>query len=346
MTDTKIRRFGHGAYEQLHRNEAPPSVEHARNFFLQTVRDVAPEVLDDLAKETFRLYRKTPAICYEAGKERLSKHKQRNVYDQIRDNVKWKQQRPTWKHVENASGGAKVDIVERYIWTAYERPPLEYVENQWRDPLGIRPPVPVDSDGSIAAFKASLFEWSRRHNLNDMWCRERAYETLDLWSHIPACRKAHLWQDESAWQTIMPQVASGGGRTNFDFVFSYNTLYPREGFRRDVKQRILEACEKELDAFLDKREQMAREGGMVATPQKHAQEHFEWLVRRQVQGMTCQAIFDLYQEQVKSMRGTQAIPRSFGTVRAVEKAVKELADFIGLTPRYAGRGRKPKTKTQ
>ncbi|HZH91590.1 MAG TPA: hypothetical protein VEX70_13350 [Pyrinomonadaceae bacterium] len=332
----KTRMYGHGAYEHVLRDKIPASVEHARNDFLQTVAELAPEVLSDLGKEPFRLYRKTPAICFEADKERIKKHKQHNLYDRVREKAKWEQQRPKWKEVETPPHSEKVDLVERHIWTTYERPPLEYVETQWHDPLGVRPPFPIDTDGSIAAFKASLLEWSRRHNLNDLWCRERAYATLDLWCYSPASRKARIWHHEFGWQPVM--AFRGGERQRFDFVFRHETHYPRDGFRQQVKQRILTLCEEQLDAFLDERERQAIEGGMVATPQKHAKEHFEWLTRRQIQGMTCRAIFDLYKEQSKS----QAMPRLITTKRAVEKAVSELAELIQLTPRYAGRGRKPK----
>lgn len=330
-----MEKFGHGEYEQLYRNETPASVEHTRNFFLQTVSNVAPEVLDDLGGKPSSLYQQTPALCYEADEKRREK-----------------------------SG-----VVERYIWSAYQRPAWMHIEIPWRDPLldapftdeldddhpvhsaiarkqlgrAIVDPTPADDGGSIAAFKVSLLEWSHEHNLNEMWCRERAYATLDLWCYSPGCRKARIWQEEPAYRPIM-RVGYRGYRPNFDFVFKHEMFYPREGFRQQVKQRILKACEEQLNAFLDQREQAAREGKMVATQQRRVEEHFEWLVLRQVKKpyMTCKQIFELYQDQSKS----QEMPRLVTTVRAVEKAVKELADFIGLTPRYAGRGRKPKTPAE
>ncbi len=44
----KVPKFGRGQYESALRNEAPPSVKHARSYFLDVVKTLAPTVLEDL----------------------------------------------------------------------------------------------------------------------------------------------------------------------------------------------------------------------------------------------------------------------------------------------------------
>jgi hypothetical protein len=312
----KVPKFGHGQYESALRNESPPSVKHARSYFLDVVKTLAPIVLEDLGGEPYRLYWEAQ-LCFEA----------------------------------NETSG-KRDLVARHIWTSYQRPSWREIEHPFRNPLltnslddedeymsevsthqfrgeNAVANTPVEMSERISEFRDSLFNWSRRHRLDTTWCRERAYDTLDWWCLSQESRRIQMWDYDGAYQTIM---AFRGDHPRF--TFEYKTLYPREGFRPDVKRRIMEAVEKELDAFLDGREALAEENGMVAPRQKRDKQHFEWLVCFQVNQMSYADILELY------------FPNEFATAKKagnisdrtkrIRKAVNEVADFINLPLREDG----------
>lgn len=323
---SKIHKFGHGEYESALRNEAPPSVKHARSYFLDVVKTLAPNVLDDLSNEPYRLYWEA-RLCFEANEQRNEKR----------------------------------DLVTRHIWTNYQRPSWKEIENPFKNPLLSDSPdigdeyiseipssrlrrkeaeaidtTPVEKDEHIQVFRDSLFGWSRRHHLDTTWCRERAYETLDFWCFSEEGRKIQMWDYDGAYQPI---IAFRDDHPKF--TFEYKTLYPREGFRQDVKQRIMEAVEKDLDAFLDQRESLAKENGMVPPRQKRERQHFEWLVCFQVKQLSYAEILKFYfPKEYAAAKLTRNIS---DRTKRIRKAVNEVADYINLPLREDGTkpGRRP-----
>jgi hypothetical protein len=298
----KVPKFGRGQYESAPRNEVPPSVKHARSYFLDVVKTLAPTVLEDLGGEPYKLYWEA-RLCFEANK---------------------------------TSG--KRDLVARHIWKTHQRPSWGEIEHPFRNPLLDDAATPVERDERVREFRDSLFNWSRRHRLDATWCRERAYDTLDWWCFSQGGREIQMWDYDGAYQTIM---AFRGDHPRFTFEFK--TLYPREGFRPDVKKRIMEAVEKELDAYLDRQEALAEENGMVAPRQKREKQHFEWLVCFQVNQMSYAEILELYspEEFADAKKAGNLSDRT----KRIRKAVHEVADFINLPLREDGirPGRRPRS---
>ncbi len=119
----------------------------------------------------------------------------------------------------------------------------------------------IDYDPKRAKMQESILKWSRKHNLDVAWFRAMAFETLDTWYQHPPLRAARVWLQNVLSQTISPNLDA-------QFRFSIRSHYPAVGFRKEEQQRIGIRFEEELDAFLDKREALAKEGGMVRPSKK------------------------------------------------------------------------------
>src|ERR1051326_9143414 len=69
--------------------------------------------------------------------------------------------------------------------------------------------VPAHTDEKIAQFIRSVFDWSNKYRLNATWCREHAYETLDLWSQSELYKKARIWSYSTAHVSSSQLVKAG-----------------------------------------------------------------------------------------------------------------------------------------
>lgn len=306
------RRFGAAEMEHVIEGSVPSSVIDARNYFLFIVQRHAKYVLDALADDPYKKFLGAKLYFKPGGM-------QRTMSDRIRERVLWEQyQRPAWQEIESTVDG-KFPEVSR---TEEEEAWLRLVKPSPRPQL-IKDFL-ADNTRVIAVFRKSLITWSREHNLDEIWCREQAYETLSMWQASPLLFDERMWHDEPIGYPI---IASRGGRPKF--VFSYDTIYPVEGLRSEIKRRILDKCEIELEAFLDERERQAEEGGLVRTPEKRKLEHFIWLVEHQINGLTYREIVEKYQDE----NGMD--------IRKISEAITSTASLIGLTLRSAqGRNRK------
>ena len=54
---TRKIKLGKGEFEHISDVEMPYSVRDARDYFLDAVKEVRPEVLEDLANEPFKIYK-------------------------------------------------------------------------------------------------------------------------------------------------------------------------------------------------------------------------------------------------------------------------------------------------
>lgn len=244
MMHDKIK-LGKGELEHIHENGLSLSVSDARDYFLDAVKEVKPEVLDDLADEPFRLY-KAAGLAFE--RERYVKEfADLKLFDRIRATAPLESQHrrnhPRW---------------------------FEHFENNI-----------VDYDENTRAMQKSIFDWSKNHNLDANWCRARAYETLDWWYWSESFYENRLWNYETEMQ---PLIATHRGE--MDFVFRIRSNYPMFGFRPDEERNITEAFKRELKSFLDERERIAKENGMVKPKQKREYLHFIWFAHSQVKEWT------------------------------------------------------------
>jgi hypothetical protein len=188
----------------------------------------------------------------------------------------------------------------------------------------------ITYDQNLSALQKSIFQWSRKWRLDASWCRERAFHTLDYWCSYPDSHKRLAWNYEPVWETVVAFRQGEHPR----FRFEYKTLYPREGHRSRLEQRITEAFRRELKAFLDSREQIAKEAGMKPVPKKREKSHFEWLICFQVKGMSPKEILAHYEPHV--YEGAIGRGSLSEYTKRIRKAVNEVSRLIGLPLRIDG----------
>jgi hypothetical protein len=190
--------------------------------------------------------------------------------------------------------GAPFEVEFDDYYGAFDKTGMEFVT-----PMG---GVPKHTDPNIEGFVEKLFAWSRIHNLDEAWCREHAYETLELWHTDRDRQEERVW----AWGARLPLYSSGStaSRPDFEypaFVFEYFTYYPCVGLRPELRQSITKEFERQLDSFFDKREQEAEKQGWCAPPQKYAQHHFTWLIDYQVNKLSKHALAKKYKVDRKTI---------------------------------------------
>ncbi len=261
MQQRKIK-LGKGELEHVRKDGLSLSIKDARDYFLDAVREVAPEVLEDLANEPFKLY-KAAGLAFKH--ERYEKETENlEFYDKIRAQAR-AEHLHRWNHPE---------------W-------LEHFEDK-----------EIDYDDNILAMQKSIFDWSKKYNLNAAWCRARAYETLDNWHRFSSMSEIRMWNYD---MSLEPMIAHRKGE--LDFVFRIRSAYPTFGFRAEEKEKITKAFEKELNEFLDARERIAKENGMTTPKQKREYLHFVWFAYWLVKEWTHSDIykeFNVSRETVKT----------------------------------------------
>ena len=312
----KRPKLGAGAYESNLNGEEKSSKKDAQGYFLEAVKQIVPKALEDLSREPFNLYRQIPELCFKADAERLQKIERLNLYDQIRERFKWENYtRTPWKHIEipfvNPLHDPTLSDDDEHLNRAL-------INHNFRG--GVIDPTPADKDGRIATFKDSLLEWSRKYNLDEIWVRERAYNTLEEWSAKPEWFEHRYWKFEINYPH--PFIAGGEPR----FVFDRRTQYPLYHSRREDFELAVEEFKRQYAEFQKRIEESLKAGGYTPAPVKPPDNHFEWLVYYHIQGWDYSRIAELYKMDDDSH---------------LRHKVPELARFIGLRlKKRRGRPRK------
>jgi hypothetical protein len=185
----------------------------------------------------------------------------------------------------------------------------------WAETLaGGDPPDPRSCD-------RALRKWGKTWHLSDPWRLKWAHTQLKLrWG-----KKRGLWPPTDRAQAFAAALALG------DFKPVSGPPLKPEALRFETKgweieredRRSFEARAKKeflcaLKAYGDENEQRAERAGLLRTPERRTEHHFNWLARYQVKGKRFADI----------ARNTPAL-----TPKTVEVAVKRLAKFVGLTLR-------------
>jgi hypothetical protein len=276
--------LGSGAYERKLNGEEEPSTKDAQGHFLQTVRRLVPGIVDDLSGEPFSLYRQIPELCFDADKERVENFQRLNLYDKVRESFMWENyRRPAWENIETPFVNP---LYDSSLAEDDERVLRAQFDQHFRG--GVIDPTPTDKDGRIAAFRKSLIEWSLRHNLDEIWCRERAYNTLEEWSSKPEWLEQRNWK----FQINYPHPFIAGGEPRF--VFERRTQYPLSHFRKGDFELAVQEFKRAYSRFQDELDASFEAGGYTAAPIKPLDHHFEWLVKYHVQGWDYRKIAESY----------------------------------------------------
>lgn len=162
----------------------------------------------------------------------------------------------------------------------------------------------------LAELRRAIDKWCVRWNLKDGWCRDLAYDTVLEWIRTPSW-KGKWAPDVSEWldDVSFPKSAQ--------FIFSFRPWRYVLETRTDYEAKLKASFESWLKQQLQAAELEAVEKWLlVRSRMKREPDHFYWLARR------------FFGETAADM--ARSMPKGL-TPRAVEKAIKSLADYLQLS---------------
>ena len=276
-------------------------VPMVRRSFLHTIRRSAPHVLEELRDETLPLF-------LTAKREPVTTPRRtKPQVEQLRKKI-----------ISGAIESSEVALVHR----SFEDGKFNF-------------------DKHLSAFLQSLFDWSKRWNLNADWCLFRAFKTLNSWSRHKSYVEDLQWstllfgvdnpegeppppnKDFPAWNVFedsrgaYQQMIEDSARNRLinDPLLSKIESSHREDFLRELKP-IVKKYQDRVERFYDKK-------GFERIKRQELIKHIEWTV-----GF-----------QVSEMRFSEIANNSDVEPQAVAKAVKFILKLIDLKHRSAPAGR-------
>jgi hypothetical protein len=307
------------------------SIEEIRSLFLQRASELFPAVTDYLTSELLELYKQIPLFYFEADEQRLAKLGEKN----------------------------------RIVWHIYNRPPWEVIESAWINrshnhqfqidfddyyiihgksgdliyPISKMPPF---IDYKITQFVEKMFDWSKINNLNESWCREFVYETLDLWCQNPEYRQARIWQSlPYKFSNLLKPVKLVV--VNFPtLIVEFQEFYPKEKLIKEISKKISDLFENQPDKYINTLGFGGENEILVEILRKNKQVHFDWLISYQVKGMNYGEI--IAEQEIENNSGERTYLSD--DTKKLRKAIIDSAELLGLTLRPEGRvkGRRSKKK--
>jgi len=202
------------------------------------------------------------------------------------------------------------------------------VRNRWtpNEDLNFRLWAVFDSEHSrcspsVLHLRYDLLQWAEEYNLEDRWCLEIAFRTVEQWYLNPAFAARLMWARSAVGYN--PPVKEEEGRFNFVFPV-WDTVAQERG---DYYAEAEKAFRQYLVEYCDRLESLTRERGFIEQKMKREHAHFEWLVWYQVKYKSQSWIGDRFN----------------ATRSTVAEGIKDAASMCGLTlrpPKVAGRPRK------
>jgi len=169
---------------------------------------------------------------------------------------------------------------------------------------------PEELSQKLQKLRKAIEVWCARWGLKDDWCRSLAYETALEWICTPDSRGK--WAPE-VWEWLLPVSFPRSREFTFRFRPWNYVLETQPRYETELRVSIEKRIREELEAA----EQAAiEEYGLVRTTTKRKQLHFYWLARR----FLGEPASDIARFSPKQL-----------TARAVEKAIKSLADYLQLS---------------
>lgn len=160
--------------------------------------------------------------------------------------------------------------------------------------------------GEHAILRRALLLWGRKHRLVDVWLIREALSTLERWKRIGV---------NNDWAYSLSPKTFYKNREGL-WPFTFEPWNPQLEVERSYKARVKEAFEDSLRSYLL---EMRSKSQRFKAAKKNESDHFRWLIKYQICGMT-------YAEICKEYRQGKELAR-------ISEAIKPLARLIGLTLR-------------
>ncbi|NPV52636.1 MAG: hypothetical protein HPY71_03830 [Firmicutes bacterium] len=186
------------------------------------------------------------------------------------------------------------------------------------------------------SLRAALDAWMQKFHIKADWILEQALDTMSLWRQYPPVLK---------WEPLEWGIIALGPAEWYPVPKEEQRLiFHSDGWHIDIetrgqaRDRLMSEFKAYLEEYLNYVEAIAGGRGWTRTFEKRGRSargkpdlHFEWLVRHQVQGWTCERIAEEYGGEDQWLD-----PAS------VWQGIRETAELIGLRLRTLPKGRKRK----
>jgi hypothetical protein len=291
----KGQKYGTGEFEKQDQQGNSDSRSHLRSKFLKIAADLKPEILQELETILLPIYQQIPLICYTADPTRRRKRFKSDMNRRL-EVTDWSiHSRPNWYQIEKAWANPRA-------------------KNRFKHRLDDDLARTEISEASMLLMNdlvKGMWDWSKRHYLDAVWCRHHAFETLDLWTIQDDYRALKIWQflpwdlrnNTVEMKSMNPQPSKFDTKIEFDLAdehFKQLTFYPTYGGRdaimtslRDLKMRV-ELLTKTTNDFLDHREQSAIAEGFVPALRKENLDHIIWFAKVQILNVSYLELADAF----------------------------------------------------
>lgn len=237
------------------------------------------------------------------------------------------------KPSRNKTGNPKL----KANWYGLHRPDWNKIEKASREGLKFK-------NQNIILFVERMFEWSSLHNLNEVWCREHAYETLEIWAINEKFRNKHFWRKFP----FLRGVAIGGdfSLTNFIETNAFRSIPEKFVFEvephklinlgtSEMKQNISAAFDEKLNNYIETYKKNTKANNLSKTEKKYNPDHFDWLINFQVKGLEYREIFKKYfPKEFSPEKGRDFLDDQ---TKKVRQAINRLSRQIKLEARKSGK---------
>lgn len=294
------------------------SVWELREFFLQKVAEIAPEVLEELRKDVLPVF--------EYASEATQPPPVRVEPVSPSGGEVTRQQPPEWVAWRFRDGD----------WEEGENWPEELVAfrdefRSWAERHNLLEPWVLDSG------LRTLNVWSNRRS-----SAPGLLEQLDLWYRVysPSAVKHTVGERDlqavlqglEALEELRPELRFLPPRFTDvfaapPFTFEFNGWSPQHSTWREYEQELRDAFEQELEGYEARRRERPEERNLDSPSEIRAPYHFDWLVLWQVQERSYREIASEY-DDVSTYETPTGISSS-----AIREGVHDKADRIGLTRR-------------
>ena len=175
----------------------------------------------------------------------------------------------------------------------------------------------------------ALLEWGRASHLTDPWCLALARDRARRWQERPheqgwtfprvlvSISAVPLGPLDSEDELLLRRTCN----SLLDDFFSNPISTAPADYKAALIRRIGHAVDDYCDRIVEQIEGPALEAGFRRTPERREIQHIDWLVRHQIEGVSFASI----------------LPSKRSARQTVHKAVKDLANYIGLTVRAGPR---------